>query len=478
MVSELVLKLNLHIAPSSPTLLAIAVLSAAAPAAARSNGLQGSCEGCHGSATQAQISITADPPAFAPGDNVTFSIVIKSASIQAGGVFVPKPATGVLGSIAGEGLALSEGGLVHSTPKAAAGGQSSFRFSWRAPTTPGGVFLEAYGLASNRDGRSGGDTPGYGVFSAAYGCTPQTFYFDSDADGYGSELLQAARLGCMNQPPPQHSARNDDCDENNGDVHPGAPELCNEKDDNCNKEIDENSDPVELWPDEDGDGFYVAKTGTSVVGCLPYPGYAAKPGDCAARDKNRYPGAPELCNLFDDNCDGRVDERVRPQCGEGFCRNESFTCNVADCVPSPAQSERCNLLDDDCDGEVDEGSLCAEGLACLGGRCAPSDGSTPAADGGGGGVGSAPPNEGGTRPGMAGAAGSRPNSGAGGSPGAPVAGIAGTGDEAPEAPRESGCSAALGPAARPGIAAVLAVLAACAVRLRRRGARRVARENP
>lgn len=473
MVSELVSKHHLHFAWLPPTLLALVALSAASPADARSNGLQGSCEGCHGSATQAQISISADPPGFAPGDTVTISIIVKSATIQAAGVFVPKPATGVLGAIAGEGLALSDGGLVHSTPKAAAGGQSVFRFSWRAPTTAGGVFLEAFALAANRDGRSSGDMPGYGVFSAAYGCPPQTFYFDSDADGYGSELLQAPRLGCTDQPPPQHSTRNDDCDENNGDVHPDAPELCNKKDDNCNKEVDENSDPLELWPDEDGDGFYAVKTGTSVVGCLPYPGYAAKPGDCAVRDKNRYPGATEICNLFDDNCDGRVDERVRPQCGEGFCRNESLTCDVADCVPSPALPERCNLLDDDCDGQVDEGTLCAEGLACLGGVCAPGDGSTPAG-GGSSSAGGALPNAGGTTPSVAGAAGSRPNSGAGGSPGAPLAGTASAGDaEGPGARGESGCSAAVGRVARPGIAALLAVLAACAVRLRRRGARPV-----
>ena len=42
--------------------------------------------------------------------------------------------------------------------------------------------------------------------------------------------------------------------------------------------------PVELWPDEDGDGYYADKTGEPLMGCDGLPGYAALGGDCGPDD--------------------------------------------------------------------------------------------------------------------------------------------------------------------------------------------------
>ena len=52
--------------------------------------------------------------------------------------------------------------------------------------------------------------------------------------------------------------------------------------------------------------------------------------DCAIEDPTIFPGAPELCNGLDDDCDGVIDN-----------------------IP-----ETCDGLDNDCDGEVDEAEEC------------------------------------------------------------------------------------------------------------------------
>ncbi len=77
------------------------------------------------------------------------------------------------------------------------------------------------------------------------------------------------------------------------------------------------------------------------------------------------PGATEVCNLVDDDCDGMVDEGDPG--GGGACGSDVGACvaGVEACVGGRVQcmgavgasAEVCNMADDDCDGMTDEGFI-------------------------------------------------------------------------------------------------------------------------
>jgi hypothetical protein len=449
-------------------------------AEARRTGFIGTdCVSCH-SDEGAVVELTASPASFAPGDDVTFTVTVrrKEGTAGVGGVSILLPALGELHTIAGEGLSFVAGaGLTHSQPKQAVGGVATFRFGWRAPAQPGGLVIDAAGLAGNGDGRSSGDVAGLGRFLATFGCDPVVLYADNDRDGYGTPIFGTA-IGCVDAtPPPGLSTRDDDCNDSDEVVFPTAVEKCNKKDDDCNGEIDENAELVELWPDEDGDGYYQSMTGTPVIGCSGTKNYAAEPGDCARTDPAVNPGAAETCNRVDDDCDGEVDEYLRPQCGIGRCLRESYDCDPAHCTPGPVLTEFCNNLDDDCDGEVDNGDLCPVGSACLAGGCVVTTG-----DGGSAGVppvtGGATANagaagsvaSGGTTGGAttAGSGGVVPSAGAGGAgaTGGASAGRGATPSTLPVASSGGGCAVSSRGGTAPGLGAAFCWMVAW--RLRRR----------
>jgi hypothetical protein len=356
------------------------------------------------------------------------------------------------------GLTKVSSGLVHNQPKPASSGSVQFKFAWVAPATKGAVRFSVYALGANGDGRSSGDTPFDKQFDFVFGCTGKTYYLDGDSDGVGR--ADFSMLGCVDAPPLAYVATTGDCDDYRKTTFPGAKELCNMIDDDCDGEVDEDAVPVELWPDADGDGFYDARTekmGEPKIGCAGLKGYAAEPGDCQPMNKAVNPGVTEVCNNIDDDCDGDVDERVRPTCGEGWCRRESPGCDLMYCSPGEPVPEKCNFLDDDCDGEVDEdANMCPSGQTCAAGTCIDSDQVVLDPEGNPMPIAGSSSTSGG--PGSAGSTGSN------GSGGSRNEGTLGNGQES------SGC--ALGPRTSHGALVVLGLLMSSAAWRRRRKAAR------
>lgn len=194
------------------------------------------------------------------------------------------------------------------------------------------------------------------------------FYADSDLDTYGSpsNTILACTL------PVGYVTNATDCDDSDASVQPGATEVCNSIDDNCNNQVDENIQFNIYFEDADGDSFG-DPTSTISFCTLPF-GYVSNNTDCDDNNSLISPLGTEVCNLLDDNCNGSVDEGVQTIFyldfdNDGFGNGNSTTlacsqplgyssnsidCNDNSAVAYPGANELCNLQDDDCDLLVDE----------------------------------------------------------------------------------------------------------------------------
>jgi uncharacterized protein (TIGR02145 family) len=98
-----------------------------------------------------------------------------------------------------------------------------------------------------------------------------------------------------------------DCDDSDSEINPAANEVCDNIDNNCNAEIDEGvTNPY--YQDVDGDGFGLNGI-DPVMTCSPPDGYVSNNQDCDDTDSAIYPGAPELSDGIDNDCDGQIDEQ-------------------------------------------------------------------------------------------------------------------------------------------------------------------------
>jgi hypothetical protein len=129
----------------------------------------------------------------------------------------------------------------------------------------------------------------------------QTFWLDLDGDGHGGEEVLVCPADTEG-----HVGQGGDCADLNSAVHPAAAEVCDGIDNDCDGDIDGDVDDLELlYADSDGDGF--GDLSTAAAAC-PTAGLVADSTDCDDTSATIWPGAPEVLDGQDSDCDGVIDQ--------------------------------------------------------------------------------------------------------------------------------------------------------------------------
>jgi hypothetical protein len=217
-------------------------------------------------------------------------------------------------------------------------------------------------------------TPGVAADATADATCQKVWYLDNDKDGFGVDG-DSNIVSCT--PQEGYAEVSGDCDDKSKLVHPDAPEICDNIDNDCDGNIDDNEDKL-WWIDYDGDGF-----GDKAIefkgGCVAKNQTVDNSNDCDDNNNKVFPKAPEFCDGLDNDCDGQTDEadakdvktwhrdldndgygNDKDQTVKSCFKPEGYSKHSTDCNDdhvdiSPAVSETCNKVDDNCDGQTDEG---------------------------------------------------------------------------------------------------------------------------
>ncbi len=128
------------------------------------------------------------------------------------------------------------------------------------------------------------------------------WYFDGDGDGYGQNPVGDPACDAL----PNQASVDGDCNDNNASAHPGGLEVCDPQ--NVDEDCDGQADDLDVgvtgksnwYEDEDADGF---GSGAARSACDALSGEVATNGDCEAQTSWSYPGAPEVCDGQQNDCD-------------------------------------------------------------------------------------------------------------------------------------------------------------------------------
>jgi len=182
------------------------------------------------------------------------------------------------------------------------------------------------------------------------------WYLDSDQDGYGS--ADHAETSCDGAT--GYVANSSDCDDGDDAVHPGATELCDGLDQDCDTTVDEGAATDAPWwfDDDDEDGFGDPNQGSQA--CSQPSGTVEDSTDCDDHNDQVHPDADEVCDGSDNDCDGFSDEEdaidadtwTLDDDGDGYGNDDSVITGCSEPSGAAAEGGDC----DDRDASVHPGA--------------------------------------------------------------------------------------------------------------------------
>lgn len=155
---------------------------------------------------------------------------------------------------------------------------------------------------------------------------------DNDCDGEIDEGCDLDQDG--------YSVNEGDCDDLNPNINPGAQEICDDVDNDCDGQTDEELELVTYYPDNDGDGYGYTNYGWRTCSGPPWESYSLIGEDCDDNDASIYPGAIELCDGKDNDCDGQVDNNPPLE----IVDNNFGSCSTAELLGEVCGDDFCDQL--------------------------------------------------------------------------------------------------------------------------------------
>ena len=206
------------------------------------------------------------------------------------------------------------------------------------------------------------------------------WYEDYDGDGYGDPSLFWSTEACDMPDGYTSEADATDCNDTAPSINPGALEVCDGLDNDCDGVADpsDSADALTWYADVDGDGY--GDVGSSMDACDASDGWVSDSTDCDDVDPSINPAADEVCDGVDNDCDGEIDPddsvdafasyadtdgdgygdpmvmMVGCDSADGWVTDPS-DCDDTDREINPDGIEICDGVDNDCNGDADSDAV-------------------------------------------------------------------------------------------------------------------------